>query len=137
MITKGMLVAIGAQEARLKNPLVLAYIGDSVYDLYVRTVLVKKSRQQVNALNQRASNVVNARAQAQAVAMLEECLTEEERDIVRRGRNAHPGTVAKNMSVADYKRATCLEALIGYHYLAGNYERLEELMQKIIEKFGV
>ena len=71
MITKGMLVAIGAQEARLKNPLVLAYIGDSVYDLYVRTVLVKKSRQQVNALNQRASNVVNARAQAQAVAMLE------------------------------------------------------------------
>ena len=137
MITKGMLVAIGAQEARLKNPLVLAYIGDSVYDLYVRTVLVKKSRQQVNALNQRASNVVNARAQAQAVAMLEECLTEEERDIVRRGRNAHPGTVAKNMSVAHYKRATGLEALIGYHYLAGNYERLEELMQKIIEKFGV
>lgn len=137
MITKGMLVAIGAQEARLKNPLVLAYIGDSVYDLYVRTVLVKKSRQQVNALNQRASNVVNARAQAQAVAMLEECLTEEERDIVRRGRNAHPGTVAKNMSVADYKRATGLEALIGYHYLVGNYERLEELMQKIIEKFGV
>lgn len=137
MITKGMLAAIGEQEARLKNPLVLAYIGDSVYDLYVRTILIKKSRQQVNALNHRAARVVNARAQAQAVAMLEQSLTEEEKDIVRRGRNAHPGTVAKNMSVADYKRATGLEALIGYHYLAGNYERLEELMQEIIEKFGV
>ena len=80
MITKGMLAAIGEQEARLKNPLVLAYIGDSVYDLYVRTILIKKSRQQVNVLNHRAARVVNARAQAQAVAMLEQSLTEEEKE---------------------------------------------------------
>ena len=136
-MNQGILGKIDAQEARMKNPLVLAYIGDTVYDLYIRSSLVKKSRQRVNALNQRASAAVNARAQAQAAAMLEESLSEEEKDILRRGRNAHPGTTAKNMSIADYKKATGLEALIGYHYLCGNYARLETLMQQIIEKFGV
>ncbi len=138
MQIEGILGPIEEQEARIKNPLVLAYIGDSIYDIYVRTALVKKSRQQVNALNQRASGTVNARAQAQAAAMLEqEMLTDEEKDILRRGRNAHPGTVAKNMSVADYKKATGLEALVGYLFLSGKYARLEEIMQRILQEFGV
>ena len=99
---------------------------------------MKKSRQQVNALNQRASGTVNARAQAQAAAILEEeMLTDEEKDILRRGRNAHPGTVAKNMSVADYKKATGLEALVGYLFLSGKYARLEEIMQRVLQEFGV
>ena len=134
MITEGLLKAIGEKEARLKNPLVLAYIGDSVYDLYVRTVLVKNSRQQVNALHHRSSAIVNAAAQARAAEQIEQLLTEDERQIMRRGRNAHPATTAKNMSVADYKKATGLEALIGYHFLAGNDRRIEELMKQIIEK---
>ncbi|MGI6664097.1 MAG: Mini-ribonuclease 3 [Christensenellaceae bacterium] len=128
---------IGKKEARLKNILVLAYAGDTVYDLYVRTALLKDSRAHVGALNDMATRIVNAKAQADIVEKLMPILTEEEQAIYKRGRNAKPGTVAKNMSLADYKSATGFEAVIGYLYLSGEKARVEELMGYVLKEHGV
>lgn len=129
---KFMLSPIGEEEARLRNPLVLAYIGDTIYDLYVRTYFVKNTKLGVNALNSRCAGMVNARVQAEAARRIYDSLTEREQDIFRRGRNSSPKSTAKNMSVADYMSATALESVIGYLYLSGEHERIEELMETII-----
>ncbi len=133
----GVLEHMAEKDARLKNPLVLAFVGDSLFDLYVRAALVKKSGSLVNDLNRMASGIVNAHAQAQMADKLLEKLDEPERQIYRRGRNAHPASVAKNMSIADYKKATGLEAVIGCLFLEGKYARLEELMTMILKESGV
>ena len=117
----------------MKNPLVLAYIGDTIYDLYVRTVLVNTDGGGVNRLNKLAAGTVNAKAQSDAAVKIMDVLTEEEQSIFRRGRNAKPGTTPKNMSVGDYHRATGLEALLGYLYLTGEDERIEELITMILD----
>lgn len=119
-------------DARMKNALVLAYIGDTVYDLYVRTNLVKNSDLHVNELNKKAVRVVNAKAQAQMADTLMEQLTAQEVEIFKRGRNARPATTPKNMSLAEYKKATGLEAVIGYLYLNQEYARMESIMQFIL-----
>lgn len=128
-----LLEKITKEEARMKNPLVLAYIGDTVYDLYFRTLAVKRAGGTVNSLNRDVAARVNARSQAEMADKLE--LNEDEQYIYKRGRNAKPGTLPKNMSVADYHKATGLEAVIGYLYITGEEERLEELFEIITEGF--
>lgn len=114
-------------EARLKNPLALAFVGDTVWDLLTRERLLH-SRARVNALHREAISLVNAGAQARAAQRLEPALTEPERDIFRRGCNAHAHHAApKNQSPQDYHLATGLEALMGYLYLTGQAERITAL----------
>lgn len=126
-----LLAPISEMDARFKNPLVLAFLGDTVYDLYIRSTIVKNTGACINTVHRAAVGQVNAHAQAMAAEMLEPLFTEAEQDIYRRGRNAKSG-VPKNMSVIDYRRATGLEAVIGYLYLTGQYARLEELFERII-----
>lgn len=109
--------------------LTLAYIGDTVYDLYVRTYLVRKCPAGAHALHLAAAKRVCAAGQAAVSRALEPQLTAEERAILHRGRNAHSGTVPKRASVADYRAATGLEALVGYLYLTGQDARLSALME--------
>ena len=129
-----ILAPIGEKEARLKNPLILAYVGDTVYDMYVRTCLVKSFRYPVNIINKKASHIVNAGSQSEALEIIKDILTEDEAYIVKRGRNSSPQTTAKNSSRADYLRATGIEALFGYLFLSGEYDRIEYLMDIILKK---
>lgn len=115
------------QEAKLKNPLSLAYLGDTVWDLLIRQRLLE-GQMQAGALHRRAVRQANAGAQAQAAERIEPLLTEEERDVFRRGQNAHARhAVPKNQDPVAYSRATGLEALMGYLYLVGRGERIVEL----------
>ena len=110
-------------------PLTLAYIGDAVFDLIVRTMLVKRADEQVEKLHRKASRIVNAATQAQMLQKIRPQLTAQEESVVRRGRNASPHHTAKNASREEYLEATALEALIGYLYLKRDYERLTELIR--------
>ena len=105
------------QDLRSYSPLTLAYIGDGVYELIIRTILVKKGNCPVNRLHKKASSLVKAGAQSAIMEVIEEELTPEELSVYRRGRNAHSPTMAKHATMADYRRATGFEALMGYLYL--------------------
>ncbi len=107
----------------------LAFVGDGVYDLIVREELVCQANRPVKELNLKKVEVVRCEAQARLAKRIEPHLTEEEADILRRGRNAHTGHAPKNASMADYHMATALEALIGYLYLSDNIERIRELIE--------
>ncbi len=120
-------------DIRMYNPLVLAYVGDSVYETFIRTMLVSNGSTQVDKLHKRAIKYVQAKAQAEIVEKLHDSLTEEEQDIVRRGRNTKSGTVPKNADINDYRHATGFEALIGYLYLIGNTKRLMEIFAAVAE----
>ncbi|MDO4965985.1 MAG: ribonuclease III domain-containing protein [Lachnospiraceae bacterium] len=115
------------------SPLNLAYIGDSVFDVVVKTVMVEKGNCPVNKLHKRTSEIVKATSQAIMVDFLKDKLTEEEANILRRGRNAKPYTKAKNASFSEYCKATGLEALVGYLYLKGDTARLVELIKMSME----
>ncbi len=118
---------LSKKEARLKNPLALAFVGDTVWDMLVRQELLL-SQMQVNALHKQAVKRVNAGAQAEAAGRMEAHLTEEESEVFRRGQNAHARHNApKNQDPYAYSRATALEALMGYLYLTGQGERMMEL----------
>jgi len=120
---------LSPQQARMKNPLSLAFVGDTVWDLLTRQQLLA-SQAKVNTLHKQAIARVNAGAQAKAAALIEPHLTEEEADIFRRGQNAHSRhNVPKNQDPYDYSRATALEALFGYLYLTNRPERILELYQ--------
>lgn len=121
------------QDIRTYSPLTLAYIGDSIYDLVVRTMLVGKGNAPVNSLHRRASSLVKAEAQRDSLRRIEPLLTEEEQGVYRRGRNAKSYTSAKNASINDYRIATGFEALMGYLYLTGQTERLLELARYGLE----
>lgn len=108
------------------SPLVLAYVGDAVFELYIRTQLAAQ-RARVHELHKAAVHYVQAKAQAEIVHQWEPLLTEEEKSIVRRGRNARSAP-PKNAAVADYRYSTGFEALLGYLYLSGRQERLMELL---------
>ena len=110
------------------SPLTLAFIGDCVFDLYVREEIVCQANRPVKELNKMKVDKVRCEAQAEMFRRIEPMLTEEELDIYRRGRNAHTGHTPKNASSADYHSATGLEALFGYLYLSGNTARIAELM---------
>ena len=122
------------QDLRSYSPLTLAYIGDGVYELIIRTILVKKGNCPVNRLHKKASSLVKAGAQSAIMEVIEEELTPEELSVYRRGRNAHSPTMAKHATMADYRRATGFEALMGYLYLTEQWERMLQLIKKGIEK---
>ncbi len=111
------------------SPLTLAWIGDTVYDLIVRTVLLKRGMMQPDKLHRKASGIVNARAQAELVRKIKDCLTDREESIYRRGRNAKPAHKAKSADMDEYLEATGFECLIGYLYLTGQYRRILELLE--------
>lgn len=117
------------QDIRSYSPLTLAYIGDAVYDLIIRTVVVDRANRPANALHHITVKYVSAGAQARIVDALMESLTEEEQGIYRRGRNAKPHTTAKNASVGDYMKATGFEAVLGYLYLKNDVGRILELVR--------
>jgi ribonuclease-3 family protein len=111
------------------SPLVLAYIGDAIFELLVRTEVLKSGNAPVNKLNNKARKIVNAASQSAMYSVLEEVVSEEELAVMKRGRNAKSFTTAKNQSVTDYRRATGVEALFGYVYLKGDSERVMELFR--------
>ena len=119
------------KDVKQLNGLVLAYIGDAVYELYVRHRLLSKGNVKPNQLHRQSVQYVSAKAQAQTLlALLEQSiLTEEEQAVVRRGRNAKSATIPKNTDVQTYRYSTAFEALIGYHFLGNNEERMEELIR--------
>lgn len=117
------------QDLRSYSPLTLAYIGDGVYELIIRTILVKKGNCPVNRLHKKASSLVKAGAQSAIMEVVEEELTPEELSVYRRGRNAHSPTMAKHATMADYRRATGFEALMGYLYLKEDYTRMLTLVR--------
>lgn len=117
------------RDLRSYSPLTLAYIGDSVYELVIRTILVKKGNRPVNQLHRKASSLVRAAAQSAMMEKLEPVLTREEESVYRRGRNAHSPTMAKHATMTDYRRATGFEALMGYLYLKEDFPRIAELIR--------
>ena len=115
------------KDPRLVSPLLLAFIGDSVYDLCIRTALVKRGNRQVQKVHAKATDFVSARAQSEAAKRLKTCFTNEETEIFKRGRNAKFHTKAKNASTVEYKAATGFEAVFGYLFLKGEHDRILEL----------
>ena len=117
-------------DVRTYSPLALAYIGDGIFDLVIRTVVVGRGNTKASTLHHRTSQIVKAQTQAELITALEDSLTEEEADVYRRGRNAKSPTMAKNATMADYRKATGFEALIGYLYLTDRFDRVVELTKK-------
>lgn len=118
-------------DLRERSPLTLAFVGDGVLELMVRSRLVANSRLPAGALHRQAVGLVSARAQFKILEQLAPHLTEAEQDVVRRGRNANKATVSKNASVEEYRASTGLEALFGWLYLQGDSARLEALFEHI------
>lgn len=125
------------QDLRTYSPLTLAYIGDAIFELVVRTVLVERKNTQAEKLHKAATKIVKAETQALMIEVLKEELTEEEMAVFKRGRNAKAVTRAKNASMSEYRRATGFEALMGYLYLKGDMERMIELIHLGTEKAEV
>ncbi len=128
---------IEGKDIRTYSPLTLAYIGDAVFDLIIRSVLVNRGNTAVNNLHKRASAIVKAPTQSAIAASIMDELTDEEKDIYRRGRNSKPHTRAKNASTMEYLEATGLEAVVGYLYLKGDMERVLYLVKTGAEKCAV
>ena len=124
----------GGGDAAQLSPLTLAFIGDAVFELFVREHIVHMGNCQVGKLHRQSVELVNCAAQAEAMEKLKPLLSEEEAAVYRRGRNAHPKTTPKNASIKDYHDATGLEALFGYLYLSGQTERLREFFNRILSK---
>ena len=118
------------------SPLALAYIGDAVYDLVIRSLVMNRGNMQVNKMHKKTASLVKAEAQAHMYKLLEDELTEEEKSVYRRGRNAKSGTMAKNATMKDYRMATGFEALMGYLYLTERLERMAMLIGSGREKMG-
>ena len=125
------------QDVRSYSPLTLAYIGDAVYEVIIRTVVVERANRPANALHHVTVKYVSAGAQSRIIQALMEELTEEEQAVYRRGRNSKPHTTAKNASLSDYLKATGFEAVIGYLYLTGQTGRALELVKLGIERVGM
>lgn len=124
-------------DIRTYSPLTLAYIGDGIFDIVIRSVVVGKGNTKASQLHKHTSSIVKARTQAVMIEALEPHLTKEEADIYRRGRNAKSPTMAKNATMADYRKATGLEALMGYLYLSDDFERVVELTKLGVQLIGI
>ena len=114
----------GEVDIRTYSPLTLAYIGDGIYDLVIRSLVVAGGNARANDLHHRTSHIVKAKTQAEMIDGLLPVLNETEQDIYRRGRNAKSPTMAKNATMSDYRKATGFEALMGYLYLTDQFERM-------------
>jgi len=117
-----------AKDPKLMNPLALAYIGDTIYDLFVRQYVISQPNHRPHHLHREASRYVSAKAQAKALERWLPLLSEEEQEVVRRGRNAKSGTVPKNTDVLVYRHSTAFECLIGYLYYRLQHDRLHDLL---------
>ena len=120
---------ISPEDIRTYSPLALAYIGDCIYEMVIRTVVVAKGNLSVSKLHKESSFYAKASSQARIAEHLKEELSDEEKDVLRRGRNAKSYTHAKNASIADYRLATGLEALVGFLYLKGRFDRIVYLIK--------
>ena len=120
-------------DIREYSPLTLAYIGDSIYDLVIKTLVISRGNRPVNQLHRMTSSLVQASAQSRMMRTLQGLLTEEEHAVYKRGRNAKSVSPAKNQSVTDYRRATGFEALMGYLYLEKEWERMLSLTRTGLE----
>lgn len=126
-----------SQDIRTYSPLTLAYIGDAIYDLIIRTVVVERANRPANELHRITVRFVSAGAQAKIVEALLDRLNEEEQSVYRRGRNSKPHTTAKNATAGEYLKATGFEAVMGYLYLTDNMERALELVREGIRGAGL
>jgi ribonuclease-3 family protein len=118
------------------SPLTLAYIGDGIYELVIRSMLVSEGNEQVNKLHKKSSALVKAETQSIIIKAVMDELSEEELKIYKRGRNAKSFTSAKNASMMDYRMATGFEALIGYLYISGETDRMMKIIKMGLTKIG-
>ena len=125
------------QDYRQYGALALAYMGDAVYETFIRKYLMQQANMPVKKLHMLAKDFVSAAAQSRFVDIIEPMLSEDELSFYKRGRNSKPHTTPKNAQLADYKKATGLETLIGYLYLSGNMARINELMEIIFENSDI
>ncbi|SKA01586.1 Mini-ribonuclease 3 [Selenihalanaerobacter shriftii] len=121
------------KKPRLLSPGIMAYIGDSIYEVFIRSYLIEKGIRKNNDLHKMAIKYVNAEAQAELLRKIKPSLTKEEEIIVRRGRNSKSGQVPKSTDVANYRHSTAFEALLGYLYLDKKKARLREILAEIKE----
>ena len=124
----------GEVDIRTYSPLTLAYIGDGIYDLIIRTVVVERGNRAAANLHKKSIKFVNAATQAAMIEVIKEELSEEEQSVYRRGRNAKSYTTAKNASIGDYRKATGFEALLGYLYLQDRMDRVIELVKLALDR---
>lgn len=122
------------EEINLLSPLTWAYVGDCVYELYIRTNLVNQTNLKPHKLHIETIKYVKAKSQAKLLEKIYENLTEEEKDIVRRGRNAESHHLPKNANVQEYRYATAFEALLGYLYLTKKRNRLKEILALAVDE---
>lgn len=124
-------------DIRTYSPLTFAYIGDAIFEMVIRTLIVERGQRAANTLHKHTTKIVCARTQAAIVEAIMEDMTQEEQDIYRRGKNTKLHSSAKNASLSDYRKATGFEAVCGYLYLSGNTKRIVELVKLGIEKTGI
>lgn len=122
-----------SKPARLLSPIVLAYIGDAIYEVAVRQYLISLPNLRPNHLHRSATGLVSAKAQCAILSFLEPILTDDEKDVARQGRNAKSGTIPKNADVLEYRHATAFECLIGYLYYTGQQARIQEIVHSGIQ----
>ena len=123
-------------DAGMYSPLVLAYIGDAVYELIIRTKVINHGSMQVNKMHKKSASLVKAETQANLIKILEPLLTSQEHAVYKRGRNAKSGTMAKHATMVDYRMATGFEALMGYLFLTEQFVRMMELVSIGLEHIG-
>lgn len=121
-------------DIREQSPLAMAFVGDAVYSLLIREHLVTDKRHPINKLNKMSVNYVSAKGQFLALELIGELLTEEEANMVRRGKNSSKASVAKHASVEEYRASTGFECLLGYLKLTNQDERIKYLVNYILEK---
>lgn len=124
-----LFTTISKQKAKNLSPVTLAFVGDAVYSLFVRERLVLSTDFNTGILQKLTSSEVSAHGQSELLEKIQPLFTEEENDIFKRGRNAKKSTRSKNASVAEYNRSTGFEAVLGYLYLTGQYERISQLLE--------
>ena len=128
---------LGEVDLRTYSPLTLAFVGDCIYDLIIRTVVVERHNASPNRLHKEKSRLAKAQTQALMGEAIQGFLTPQEQAVYRRGRNAKSYTTAKNATVGDYRKATGLEALYGYLYLDGRMDRLMELLKLSLQELDI
>lgn len=124
-------------DIRTYSPLTLAYIGDAIFEMVIRTLIVEKGQRAANSLHKHTTKIVCAGTQAAMIEALSDVLTDEEQSVYRRGKNTKINSSAKNASLADYRKATGFEALCGYLYLSGNTRRVVELIKIALDKLQI
>ncbi len=130
-----LLMGEEAPDVRTYSPLALAFIGDAVFSLYIRTIIVSRGNTAPGKLHKQCSELVKAGAQAAMIKGIFDELTDEERSVYKRGRNAQAPSRAKNASMSEYRHATGLESLFGYLYLTGQGDRMTELVEKCVSYY--